>query len=90
MNSNNTKQYATETVMAAKMYITCEKFWTVLISDKKVSENKTVRNSRYSKTTLVSRNKTDVIRKGLKMAGIVEAVTKELEPEVPFKILVID
>ena len=28
--------------------------------------------------------------KGLYMAGIVEAVTKELEPEDPFKILVVD
>ena len=39
---------------------------------------------------LVSRNKPDVIRKGLEKAGIVEAMTKELEPEVPFKILVVD
>ena len=44
----------------------------------------------YSKTTLVSRNKPDVIRRGLEMAGIVKAVTKELEPEVPFRILVVN
>ena len=37
---------------------------------------------------LVSQNKPDVIRKGLEMAGIVKAVTKELEPEDPFKILI--
>ena len=45
---------------------------------------------RYSKTTLVSRNKPDVTRKGLKMVGIVKAVTKELEPEDPLKLLVVD
>ena len=30
------------------------------------------------------RNKPDVIRKGFEISGIVEAVTKELEPEDPF------
>ena len=44
---------------------------------------------RCSNTTLVSVNKPDVIRKGLKMAGIVKAVIKELEPEDPLKILVV-
>ena len=39
--------------------------------------------------TLVSRNKPDVTRKGLEMAEIVEAVTKELV-EVLFKLLVVD
>ena len=43
----------------------------------------------YSKTTLVRRNKLDLIRKDLEMAGIVNAVTKELEPEDPFKIHVV-
>ena len=67
-------------------YITCKNFRTILIPDKKVNENKTVRNFkrpkilRYSKSTLVSRNKPDVLRKGLEMAGKVEAVTKQLEP----------
>ena len=41
----------------------------------------------YSKTTLVSQNKPDVIRKGLEMAGIVEALTKELEQEDLLKLL---
>ena len=36
------------------------------------------------------RNKPEVIRKGLEMAEIVEAVTKELEPEDPFEDLVAD
>ena len=36
------------------------------------------------------RNKPEVIRKGFEMAGIVEAVTKELEPEDPFEDLVAD
>ena len=45
---------------------------------------------RYSKTTLVSRNKPDAMRKGLKMAEIVKAVIKELVPEDAFKILVVD
>ena len=56
-----------------------------------VTDNKTVRNFkcpkilRYRITTLESGNKPDVIRKGLEMAGTVEAVTKELEPEGSFK-----
>ena len=56
-----------------------------------MSEDKTVRNLkrhkilRYSKTTLVSRNKPGVTTKGLEMAGVVKAVTKELEPEGSFK-----
>ena len=56
-----------------------------------MSENKTVRNFkrpkiiRYSKTTLESRNKPDMARKDLEMTGKVEAVTKKLEPEDPFK-----
>ena len=64
-------------------------FRTILISDKKVYENKTIRNFkrpkilRCSKTTLVSRNKPNVTRKGLETAGIVK--TKELEPEGSFK-----
>ena len=41
-------------------------------------------------TTPVSRNKPDVTRKGLEMAGIVKKATKELEPEDPFKIFVAD
>ena len=45
---------------------------------------------RYNKTTLVSRNKPDVIRKGLEIVVIAEAVTKELKPEDPLKILVVD
>ena len=60
-----------------------------------MSENKTVRNFkrpakflRYSKTINRRRNKPDVMRKGFEMAGIVEAFTKELEPEHPFKDLV--
>ena len=44
----------------------------------------------YNKTTLLSRNKPDVIRKGLEMIGIVEAVTKELEPDDRFKMIVVD
>ena len=36
------------------------------------------------------RNKPEVIRKGFEMAGIVEAVTKELVPEDPFEDLVAD
>ena len=36
------------------------------------------------------RNKPEVTRKGFEMAGIVEAVTKELEPEDPFEDLVTD
>ena len=36
------------------------------------------------------RNKPDVTRKGFKMSGKVEAVTKELEPEDPFPDLVTD
>ena len=36
------------------------------------------------------RNKPEVIRKGFEMAGIAEAVTKELEPEDPFEDLVTD
>ena len=61
-----------------------------------MSENKTVRNFkrpkilRYSKTTLVSRNKPDMIRKELDMTGIAKAVTKKLEPEDPFRIFVVD
>lgn len=39
---------------------------------------------RYNKTTLVSLSKPDVTRKGQ------ETVTKTLEPEDPFKILVVD
>ena len=39
---------------------------------------------RYSKATLVGRNKPDVTRKSLEMTGIVKAVTKKLEPEDPF------
>ena len=35
-------------------------------------------------------NKPEVIRKGFEMAGIVEAVTRELEPEDPFEDLVAD
>ena len=31
------------------------------------------------------RNKPDMIRKGFEMAGIVEAINKELEPEDPFE-----
>ena len=59
---------------------------------KKVSENKTVRKFYGTiKPRLVSRrNKPDVIRKGLETEGIVKAVTKELEPEDFFKILVAD
>ena len=45
---------------------------------------------RYSKTTLVSRDKRDMTRKDLEMTEIVKAVTKKLEPEDPFKILVLD
>lgn len=45
---------------------------------------------RYNKTTLVSLSKPDVTRKGQEMAGIVKTVTKTLEPEDPFKILVVD
>ena len=90
----------TKSLVINQSYITCEKFRT--ISDKQTVRKSnrpkflSVRNFnrpkilRYSKTTLVSRNKSDVIRKGLEMAGIVEAVTKELEQEVPFKILVVD
>ena len=37
---------------------------------------------------LVSRNKPDVIRKGLEMAGIVETFTKELEQEDLLKFVV--
>ena len=44
---------------------------------------------RYRKTTLVSWSKPDVIRKGLEMAGIVKDVNKEIEPDDPFKILVV-
>lgn len=36
------------------------------------------------------RNNPDVVRKGFEMAGIVEAVTKVLEPEDPFEDLVSD
>lgn len=35
-------------------------------------------------------NKPHVVRKGFEMAGIVKAVTKELEPEDPFEDLVSD
>ena len=35
-------------------------------------------------------NKPKVIRKGFERAGIVEAVTKELEPDDPFEDLVVD
>ena len=62
---------------------------------KKMSENKTVPNFkrpkilRYSKTTLVSQNKPDMTRKDLEI-GIVKAGTKKLEPEEPFKVLVVD
>ena len=72
-----------------------QRFRTVFNSDKKVSENETVRNFkrpkilRYS-TTPVRRNKPDVTRKDLEMTGIVKAVTKKLEAEDPFKILVVD
>lgn len=45
----------------------------------KTSENFTVQQ-----TTLVSRNKPNM------MTGIVKAVTKKLEPEDPFQILVVD
>ena len=45
---------------------------------------------RYSKTTLVSLNKPDMTRKDLEMTGKAKAVTKMLEPEDPFKILVVD
>ena len=45
---------------------------------------------RCIKTTLVSRNKPDLIRKDLEMAGIVKSVTKELEPEDYFKSHVVD
>ena len=61
------------------------------IFGQKVSENITIRNFnrpkilRYSKTTLVSRNKPSAIRQRLRMVGIVKAVTKELEPECSFK-----
>ena len=44
----------------------------------------------YRKATLISRNKPDMIRKDLEMTGIVKAVTKKLEPEDPFQILVVD
>ena len=60
----------------------------------KVSENKTVqifkRPKYLQQKTLVGRNKPDVIRTGLKMAGIVEAVRQELEPEDPFEDLAVD
>lgn len=36
------------------------------------------------------RNKPDVVRKGFEMAGIVEAVTKVLEPEDTFEDLASD
>ena len=83
-------------------YITCEKFRMVLISDQKsvpklnrpkclsVRNFKRPKILRYSKTTLASRNKPDLTRKDLEMTGIVKAVTKKLEPEDPFKILVVD
>ena len=45
---------------------------------------------RHSKTTLVSRNKPDMTSKDLEMTGIVKAVTKKLESEDPFKMLVLD
>ena len=65
-------------------YNTCKK-----ISDKKPSEIfKRPKHLKISKTTLVSRNKPDVIRKGLEMAGIVEAVTQE--PQDSFEGLVVD
>ena len=82
-------------------YITYKKIRTILISDKKGPKIKpseifkrpkfkSPKILRYSKTTLVSRNKPDLIRKDLEMLGIVKAVTKELEPEDPFKIHVVD
>ena len=37
----------------------------------------------------VSRNKPDMTRKDLEMTGLVKAVTKKLEPEDLFKILVV-
>ena len=43
-----------------------------------------------SKTRPVGQNKPDVSRKGLEIAGKVKAFTKKLEPEDPFKILVVD
>ena len=67
-------------IFSFKAYITYKKFRT-----KKVSEIfKRPKNLRYRKTTLVSRNKTKELRKGLEMAGIVKAATKELEPESSF------
>ena len=39
---------------------------------------------------LLSRNKPDLTRKDLETAGIVKALTKELEPEDPLKIHVVD
>lgn len=36
------------------------------------------------------RNKPEVIRKGFEMAGVVEAITKKLEPEDPFEVFVAD
>ena len=39
---------------------------------------------------LVSRNKPHMTREDLEMTGIMKDVTKKLEPEDPFKILVVD
>ena len=45
---------------------------------------------RNGNTTLVRQNKRDVIKKGLEITGIVKPVTKELEPEDPFTIVLVD
>ena len=60
-----------------------------------MSENKTVRNFKRPKILRYSKNHTGKPKqtrcdKGLEMAGIVKAVTKELEPEDPFKNLVLN
>lgn len=39
---------------------------------------------------LVGSYKPEVIRKGFEMAGVVEAITKKLEPEDPFEVFVAD
>ena len=56
-----------------------------------MSENKTVQNFKRPKFySTVKPRWYAWIKKGLEMAGIVKAITKELEPEDPFKILVVD
>ena len=75
------------------VYKACKKFRTILVSDKKVSENKTVQNFQASENFTVQENhagkpkQNQWVKEGLGDGrnNEAKAVTKELEPGKPFK-----